>query len=163
MKLVTVARLGIDQSTNSPVVILQEAGGDRVLPIWIGAPEASAIALELQGAKPERPMTHDLLRTLLVGLGGELRQVAITRVHQNTFYAELLVARNDELFTIDARPSDAIALALRAKAPIVIAESLLIGEDGMATQGGDESALTPEELKRRLEGLDPQDFGRFQP
>jgi bifunctional DNase/RNase len=156
----TVARLGLDRSTNSPVVILQEAGGDRVLPIWIGVPEASAIALELQHARPPRPMTHDLLKTLLVGLGGELRHAAITRVEQNTFYAELLVVRGDQLFTIDARPSDAIALALRAKAPILVADALFAGD---AATAGDAAPPSADELKRRLEGLDPEDFGRFQP
>ena len=162
MRPATVARLGLDRSTNSPVVILQDAGGDRVLPIWIGVPEASAIALELQGAKAPRPMTHDLLKSVLGGLGGTLRHAAITKVEQNTFHAELLVARGDDLFTIDARPSDAIALALRVKAPILVADHLFDGT-GEPTEAADALPLSPDELKRRLEALDPEDFGRFQP
>lgn len=161
---VTVARLAVDRSTDSPVVVLQERDGDRVLPIWIGGSEATAIALELNGARPARPLTHDLLKRLLQGLGGTLRRVLVTDVRDSTYYAELLVQHGDTQVTIDARPSDAIALALRTSAPILVAEALLRrpGEEG-APPAGDGAAEAAEALKRRLQGLDPQDFGRFQP
>jgi bifunctional DNase/RNase len=162
---VRVARLGLDRATNSPVVVLQAQEDDRVLPIWIGVAEASAIALELQGVKPPRPLTHDLLKQLLTGLGGTLRRVVIADVRDNTYFAELIVTRDDALFAVDARPSDAIALALRLHAPILAADHLLQDPDEPRTDAPppDGGGLSPDELKQYLEGLDPQDFGRFQP
>lgn len=156
-----VAHLGLDRSTNTPVVILQEEGGERTLPIWIGAPEANAIALELQGAKPERPLTHDLMKHLVTGLGGELRRVVISGLRENTYLAELLIYRGGEVFEVDARPSDSIALALRMHAPIFSNEELLQGSDEGGTSP--EAPSDPEALKKFLEKLDPQDLGRFQP
>jgi hypothetical protein len=115
---VTVAHLGLDRSTNAPVVILREKGGARILPIWIGPAEASAIAMEMQGMKAPRPMTHDLLKQVVTGLGAELRRLVIADVRDNTYYAELHLARGgDDRFLIDSRPSDGIALALRLRAP----------------------------------------------
>jgi bifunctional DNase/RNase len=157
-----VAHLGLDRSTNTPVVILQEEGGERTLPIWIGAPEANAIALEMQGAKPERPLTHDLMKHLVTGLGGELRRVVISGLRENTYLAELLIYRGGDVFEVDARPSDSIALALRMHAPIYSNEDLLQnGEEGGS--GTPESPADPDALKKFLEKLDPQDLGRFQP
>jgi uncharacterized protein len=157
-----VAHLGLDRSTNTPVVILQEEGGERTLPIWIGAPEANAIALEMQGAKPERPLTHDLMKHLVTGLGGELRRVVISGLRENTYLAELLIYRGGDVFEVDARPSDSIALALRMHAPIYSNEDLLQnGEDGGGT--APEAPSDPDALKKFLEKLDPQDLGRFQP
>lgn len=156
-----VAHLGLDRSTNTPVVILQEEDGDRTLPIWIGAPEANAIALELQGVKPERPLTHDLMKHLVSGLGGELRRVVIAGLRENTYLAELLIYRGDEVFQVDARPSDSIALALRMHAPIFTNEELLDRSGQRAPPP--EPGADPEALKRFLEKLDPQDLGRFQP
>ena len=115
---IRVQSLGLDQTTKSPVVILQEEEGPRVLPIWIGPAEASAIAMEMQGMKPQRPQTHDLLKQILIGLGGDLRRVVISAVKENTYFAELLIRRDDHVFQVDARPSDSIALALRMRAPI---------------------------------------------
>src|SRR5579872_6629340 len=122
---VKVAHLGLDKNTNSPVVILQEKDGPRVLPIWIGPGEASAIAMELAGVKFARPLTHDLLKQVIVGLGADLRKVIITQVKENTYYAELHVYRGDAVIQIDARPSDSIAIALRLKAPIFTSDNLL--------------------------------------
>ena len=122
---VTVAHLGLDRTSNTPVVILREKEGSRVLPIWIGPAEASAIAMELQGMKAQRPLTHDLLKQVLVGLGGDLRRVFISAVKENTYFAELLIRRDDHVFQVDARPSDSIALALRMRAPIFTSEQLL--------------------------------------
>ena len=158
-----VAHLGLDRSTNTPVVILREEDGERTLPIWIGAPEANAIALELQGVKPERPLTHDLMKHLVTGLGGELRRVVIAALRENTYLAQLFIYRGSEVFEVDARPSDSIALALRMNAPIFTNEDLLdrsaqSGDAAPPAPGGD-----PDALKRFLEKLDPQDLGRFQP
>jgi len=160
---VQVAHLGLDQNTNSPVVLLKERDGDRVLPIWIGPSEASAIAMELQGVKAQRPMTHDLLKHVIVGLGGELRRVTITNVRDNTYFAELLIRRDEQMVQVDARPSDSIALALRLRAPIYTSDELLDHSGSEAGAPAPERRLDAESLKQYLEKLDPQDFGRFTP
>lgn len=161
---VTVAQLGIDRNTNSPVVILQEVDGERSLPIWIGASEAQAIAMALQGVKPQRPMTHDLLKDLLLGLGGELRRVQIISLRDDTYFAELQLAQHGEIVQVDARPSDSIALALRCSAPIYTTDELLDrGPPSGETPPRDGHPDAAEALRRYLEQLDPQDFGRFQP
>ncbi|HZG43803.1 MAG TPA: bifunctional nuclease family protein [Longimicrobium sp.] len=177
---VRVQSLGLDQSTQSPVVILQEEGGERVLPIWIGPAEASAIAMELAGMKFPRPLTHDLFPLVIRGLGGTLTRVLITRVHDNTYFAELVITRGDEVFTVDARPSDSIAIALRTQAQLFTTDDLLTattismasesdagtvdlsGEPGAAGEGP-QPGLNPEQLKEYLRNLDPEDLGRFNP
>jgi bifunctional DNase/RNase len=158
-----VAHLGLDRTTNTPVVVLREEEGERTLPIWIGAPEANAIALELQGVKPERPLTHDLMKLLVSGLGGELRRVLIAGLRENTYLAQLLIYRAGEVFEVDARPSDSIALALRMHAPIFSNNDLLDRSAQNDAGGPPEPSADPEALKRFLEKLDPQDLGRFQP
>ncbi len=125
MKEVEVSSLGLDKSSNTPVVILQESDGERMLPIWIGPSEASAIAMELAGIKFSRPLTHDLFTTVVSGLGSELVRVLITKVEDNTYYASLVLEKDGEMISVDARPSDSIALALRAEAPVFADESLL--------------------------------------
>ncbi|HEX6058216.1 MAG TPA: bifunctional nuclease family protein [Gemmatimonadaceae bacterium] len=170
---VTVARLGLDSSTNSYVLILQEKDGQRLLPIWIGQPEAESIVMHMHDLKRERPLTHDLCKSLILGLGGSLRRVQITRVQKNTYYAELHIHRGDTVVHVDARPSDSIAIALRMAAPIFAPESLLTaietddGEEGAVPGGPDEPTGTPEgelsaeQLKEHLENLRPEDFGKF--
>jgi uncharacterized protein len=164
---VTVSRLGLDQGTNSHVVILQERHGARFLPIWIGQPEAESIAAQLNGIKRERPMTHDLVRSLVVALGGVLRRVQITRVQSGTYFAELHVLRQEQLITVDARPSDSIAIALRLAAPIYVQDLLLTDPEGDSEGGaGDPDPGPPPEddaaqLKEYLQGLRPEDFGKF--
>ena len=174
---VFVARLGLDSSTNSYVVILQEKGGNRLLPIWIGQPEAESIVMQMKHMKRERPLTHDLCKHLIVGLGGELRRVQITRVQKNTYFAELHLARGEEFVMIDARPSDSIAIALRLSAPIYAPESLLtaVAADEDESDEGDESdaaisaealeeeqrRMSAQDLKEHLENLRPEDFGKF--
>jgi bifunctional DNase/RNase len=164
---VTVSRLGLDASSQAYVVILQERDGERTLPIWIGRPEAEAIAAHLNGIKRERPMTHDLAQSIIGGLGGLLRRVQVTRVHEGTFYAELHLNKGGAPVVIDARPSDAIALALRLEAPIHVAEALF-RDDSDEADGRDEpppaddgDPLSSDELKRHLAQLRPEDFGRF--
>ena len=174
---VFVARLGLDSSTNSYVVILQEKGGNRLLPIWIGQPEAESIVMQMKHMKRERPLTHDLCKRLIVGLGGELRRVQITRVQKNTYFAELHLSRGEEVVLIDARPSDSIAIALRLAAPIFAPESLLTavaadeeggeeGEDSDAPLSAEaleeeQRRMSAQDLKEHLENLRPEDFGKF--
>ncbi len=161
---VRVAQLGLDRTTNTPVVILQEREGERVLPIWIGPAEASAIAMELAGVKFTRPLTHDLLKQVIVGLGADLRRVIITQVKENTYFAELHIHREDHVIQIDARPSDSIAIALRLKAPIFTQDDLLeLTTIDTVDQGDAPGGLDPESLKTYLENLDPEDFGKFTP
>jgi bifunctional DNase/RNase len=162
---VKVAHLGLDRATNTPVVILQEKEGERVLPIWIGPAEASAIAMELAGVKFSRPLTHDLVKQIVIGLGADLQRVLISRVKENTYYAELHLHRDDHVIQIDARPSDSIAVALRLEAPIFTQEDLLelTSIDTVEPISPDTEAMDPESLKSYLENLDPEDFGRFTP
>ena len=172
-----VQSLGLDQANKAPVVLLQEAEGERVLPIWIGAAEASAIAMELAGMKFSRPLTHDLFPSIITGLGARLTRVLITRVEENTYYAELVIQRGDEVFTVDARPSDSIAIALRTGAELFAGDELLDGSptitvvEGVPPEDGDDPdpmappapKLPPDELKEYLRKLNPEDLGRFNP
>lgn len=169
---VVVSRLGMDPNTQTYVVVLQEKGGTRLLPIWIGQPEAESIVMHMHNMKRSRPLTHDLCKTLITGLGATLRRIQITRVESNTYYGELHLERAGQLLQIDSRPSDAIAIALRLDAPIFAAESLLVEpEDGEEEDGGDtfttppvessSSELSAEQLKDYLEHLRPEDFGKF--
>jgi len=161
---VRVAHLGLDRNTNSPVVILQERDGQRVLPIWIGPGEASAIAMELAGVKFARPLTHDLLKQVIVGLGGELRRVLITAVKDNTYFAELHIHRAEDVVHVDARPSDSIAVALRLKAPIFTHHDLLEAPTGgIAEVSPDSGEMDAQALQDYLQKLDPEDFGKFTP
>lgn len=166
MREVRVAHLGLDRTTNAPVVILREVDGGRILPIWIGPAEASAIAMEMQGMKAPRPMTHDLLKQVVTGLGAELRRLVIAEVRDNTYYAELHLTRGgDDRFVVDSRPSDGIALALRLHAPIFAADALLTEAvlDPDAPPPPSTPGIDAEQLKRYLETLDPEDFGKFNP
>ncbi len=160
---VSVAHLGLDRNTNSPVVILKEREGTGVLPIWIGPAEASAIAMEMQGVKAPRPMTHDLLKQVLVGMGATLKRVNISAVRERTYYAELLVQREDHVYQFDARPSDSIALALRLQAPIFAEAALLDQSSSESGESASPPAMDAEQLRQHLERMDPQDFGRFTP
>jgi len=171
---VKVQSLGLDRASNTPVVILQEFTGERVLPIWIGPGEASAIAMRLADMKFARPLTHDLLVDIMRGMGGALQKVIISRVEESTYFAELIVRRNGEIISVDARPSDSIAVALRMDARIFADEALLTeGAIEMAeeetlsefeTESADPSSgMGPEELKEYLRRLNPEDFGRFTP
>ena len=123
---VKVAHLGVERDTNTPIVVLQEKEGDRLIPIYIGHAEANAIAMELADVKFERPLTHDLLQQVIIGLGAQLSRVLLTRVEKSTYYAELELRRDDHVVQIDARPSDSIAIALRLKSPIFASEELLM-------------------------------------
>jgi len=172
---VRVQSLGLDRSTDTPVVILQELEGTRVLPIWIGPGEASAIAMHMAEMEFSRPLTHDLLVSVLKGLGGSVQKVIITRVESSTYFAELIVQRNGEVFSLDARPSDSIAVAIRVDAKIYADDGLLeqtnveISDEETAPEarrdppGQGPREMGPEELKEHLRRLNPEDFGRFKP
>lgn len=178
---VFVSRLGLDGSSNTYVVILREKDGDRILPIWIGQPEADAILWEMNEVKRERPLTHDLCKNIIIGLGAVVQRVEITRVEERTYFAELHLMRGEQRYKIDARPSDSIAIALRTRAPIFAADSLLIDppDESEEEQGPESDAgelelpmpdtrpsgdqLTPEQLKQHLSSLRPEDFGKFNP
>jgi bifunctional DNase/RNase len=152
------------------VLVLQEKGGSRLLPIWIGQPEAESIVMQIHSIKRARPLTHDLCKNLILGLGGSLRRVQITRVEKNTYYAELHINRGENIVQIDARPSDSIAIALRLAAPIFASETLLSSmevEDqsdestGAPAPTTGEDVLSADQLKEYLENLRPEDFGKF--
>lgn len=177
---VKVQSLGIDQVSKSPVVILRELDGERVLPIWIGGAEASAIAMELAGMKFSRPLTHDLAASLIRGLGGALTRVQITRVEDNTYYAELLIQRGGEVISVDARPSDSIAIALRLQARLFTSDELLTAtavstetdeteawqastDEDAAPAAGEGGPRSAEQLQEYLKKLNPEDLGRFNP
>ncbi len=168
---VTVARLGLDSTSNSYVVILREKQGRRLLPIWIGQPEAVSIVMQMNQEKRERPLTHDLCKLLIVALGGTLRRVLITRVHQSTYFAEMQLESAKGVVHVDARPSDSISIALRLDAPIFVDESLLTMPDEDDDDIDGASTFTPppahelsaEQLKSYLANLRPEDFGKFSP
>jgi uncharacterized protein len=174
---VKVQSLGLDRASNTPVLILQEVAGERVLPIWIGPGEASAIAMQLAEMKFSRPLTHDLLVSVLSGMGGNLDRVVITRVTESTYFAELVINRTGDLISVDARPSDSIAVALRTDARIFAQDDLLELATVEVTSEGEEPDLVQEpqteagkppftnaeELEAYLRRLNPEDFGRFSP
>jgi bifunctional DNase/RNase len=141
-----------------------------VLPIWIGQPEAESIVMQMNQVKRERPITHDLCKAIIVGLGGTLRRVSITRMQKSTYYAEMQIEGPDGLVAVDARPSDSIAIALRLDAPIFVPSALMTALDDETEANVDgspvdasASVLTPEQLQAYLENLRPEDFGKFSP
>jgi uncharacterized protein len=148
-----VVGVRVEMPANQPIVLLREIGGERYLPIWIGAVEATAIAFAQQGVVPARPMTHDLMRDLLEALGADLRQIRITELRDGVFYAELVFASGVE---VSARPSDAIALALRTGTPIFGAEAVL-EEAGIVI--ADEQEDEVERFIAFLDEISPEDFG----
>ena len=167
-----VMRLGLDRSNNSYVVILREKEGERLLPIWIGQAEAESIVIEMSKLKRERPLTHDLCKTLITGMGGTLRRIQITKVENRTYYAELHIRLNEKMIQVDARPSDSIAIALRFSAPIFAQEDLLTSL--LFDDSSDESEaipstpepeqsdqMTADQLQKYLENLRPEDLGKF--
>lgn len=165
---VEVLSLAIDEKNQYPVVILQTLDGSRRLPIWIGPPEASAIAMEIAGKKFQRPLTHDLMVTILKGLQAKIRRVEICDLKQNTFYARITIEAQGQILSIDARPSDSIALALKTKTKIFAAEELLTDEldrliqtEGPAKAPEQSDEQRAEELRRFIENLNPKDFGRY--
>ena len=150
--------LMMDPVNNMPIVILKDVAGATVLPIWVGVYEANAIALEIEKVSTPRPMTHDLIRNLLIGLNTSLRKVVVSELKDDTFYAVIWLDRDGELITVDSRPSDALALALRLDCPIYVEESVLKSSK-QATSLSEKG--NNEELRRWLEGLNDEDLGRY--
>ncbi|HUQ95262.1 MAG TPA: bifunctional nuclease family protein [Bryobacteraceae bacterium] len=150
--------LMMDPVTNMPIVILKDVSGSTILPIWVGIYEANAIALEIEKVSTPRPMTHDLIRTLLLGLETAVRKIVVNELRDDTFYALIWLEKDGELITVDSRPSDALALALRLDCPIYVDDSVLKSSKQV-------SALTDrvsnEELRRWLENLNDEDLGRY--
>ena len=159
----------VEPKTQQNIVVLREAQGERILPIWIGPGEAQAIRRILSDEPFPRPLTHDLIALVVEGLRARVTRIVISDLRENTFYASVFVARDSEVLSIDARPSDSIAIALRTKAPIFVNEKLLqlpVSEqeseedEGPGHQPTDEEKA--EQLRRFLEKLNPEDFGKFQ-
>jgi uncharacterized protein len=150
--------LMMDPVTNMPIVILKDAGSDTVLPIWVGMFEANAIALEIEKVTTPRPMTHDLLKNLLMGLEATVQKVVVTELREDTFFAVIWLDRSGEVISIDSRPSDALALALRMDCPIFVEEEVL-KTSKLATTVNDR--VTSEELRKYLENLGEDDLGRY--
>ena len=148
--------LMMDPMTNLPVVILKEACGNGILPIWVGVHEANAIALEIERVVTPRPMTHDLLKNVLLGLQAHVQKVVVTGIKDETFYAVIWVDRENGLVSIDSRPSDAFALALRIDCPIYVEEAVL-----RASKANITSDETGKEDKPWLENLNDEDFGKY--
>ena len=154
----TIKGLMVDPITNRPIVILKDKEGDRVLPIWVGIFEANAIALQIENIATPRPMTHDLLRNIITDLQGQVDRVVVSDLKENTFYAIVHLTVRGERVAIDARPSDAIALALRTRAPILVEETVI--ESAKTVDLGPERADN-DRLQKWLESLDPEELGKY--
>jgi bifunctional DNase/RNase len=150
--------LMMDPITNMPIVILKEASGSGILPIWVGVYEANAIALEIEKVVTPRPMTHDLLKNVLTGLDACVRKVVVTTIKDDTFYALIWLERSGTLVSIDSRPSDALALALRIDCPIFVEDEVL---KSSKCQNGKEDRIKDDELRKLLENLPDEDLGRY--
>jgi bifunctional DNase/RNase len=151
--------LMMDPVTNMPIVILKDASSSDVLPIWVGIYEANAIALEIEKVSTPRPMTHDLIKTLLTGLDAGIRKVVVSELKEDTFYAVIWVEKNGSLISIDSRPSDALALALRLDCPIFVDDSVL--KSSKKANAVASKINTDQELRRLLENLNDEDLGRY--
>ncbi len=153
-----IRTLMMDPVTNMPIVVLKDAQGGAILPIWVGVFEANAIALEIEKVQTPRPMTHDLLKNMLLGLGVRVQRVVVNDLREDTFYALIWIERDGKLMSIDSRPSDALALALRVDCPIYVEEEVLKNSriSSMTTE-----KTSSEELRKWLENLGDEDLGRW--
>lgn len=151
--------LMMDPVTNMPIVILKDVDSAWVLPIWVGIYEANAIALEIEKVSTPRPMTHDLIKTLLLGLDAGIRKVVVNELKDETFFAVIWIHRNGELISVDSRPSDALALALRLDCPIFVDDSVLKSSKSATT--ATDKVNTNQEIRRWLENLPDEDLGRY--
>jgi len=149
----------LDPVNNSPIVILQDIAETTVLPIWIGVFEANAIALEMEHVETPRPMTHDLIRSILGELSAQVERVVVTDLRDSTYYAEIHLRRQERLIVIDSRPSDALAIAVRTKAQIFVAEEVIRKSHSFSIQ--DRENWSEEDLKKWLESLSPEDLGKY--
>jgi bifunctional DNase/RNase len=154
----TIKGLMVDPITNMPIVILRDKEGQRVLPIWVGIFEANAIALQIENISTPRPMTHDLLRNVIQDLKATVEKIVVCDLQENTFYALIYLSLNGDTLAIDARPSDAIALALRTRAPIFVEETVI---DNAKTVDFSTEKTDSDRLHKWLESLDPDDLGKY--
>jgi len=148
----------MDPLTNSPIVILQSVEKNTLLPIWVGIFEANAIALQIERIDTPRPLTHDLIKNILMQLDANVDKIVVTDLQGNTFYAVIHLRMNGDHITIDSRPSDAIALALRTDAPIYVTEEVINNSRNISLE---KENLDPEDIKKWLEGLNPDDMGKY--
>jgi len=155
MKEMQVHGVNLDVMTNQPVVILKDSEEKRFLPIWIGQFEATSILMELQGVKPTRPLTHDLLRSLCETLKMKVEKIVINDIQDGTFFARIFLKNKTKQFDLDARPSDAIALAVRVKAPIFAVDSV-VDKASIISEEGEEEEV--ERFKEFIESVNPEDF-----
>ncbi len=154
----TIKGLMVDPITNMPIVILKDKEGDRVLPIWVGIFEANAIALQIENITSPRPMTHDLLRNIITDLDGHVDRVVVSDLKEHTFFAVIHLTVKGERVVVDARPSDAIALALRTRAPILVEETVI---DNAKTVDFATEPADSDRLQKWLESLDPDEMGKY--
>ena len=152
----SIRGLMIDPITNMPIVILKDADDQRTLPIWVGPVEANAIAIQMENIVTPRPMTHDLLVRLVTDLGAIVERVVVADLSENTFYAQLVLRRGEDVILVDARPSDALAVALRTKARVFVSSQVLDRAQSLDTSA---DQANQERLQRWLESLDPDDLG----
>jgi bifunctional DNase/RNase len=150
--------LTMDPVTQMPIVVLKDVNGGTVLPIWVGIFEANAIALEIEKVSTPRPMTHDLIKTVLMGLNTGVKKIVVSELKDDTFYALIWLERDGELISVDSRPSDALALALRLDCPIYVEDSVLKNSKTAASVN---DKVQSDELKKWLEGLNDEDLGRY--
>ena len=150
--------LMMDPVTNMPIVILKDVRGEAVLPIWVGIYEANAIALEIEKVSTPRPMTHDLIKNLLVGLDTHVHKVVVSELRDDTFFAVIWLERDGRVISVDSRPSDALALALRLDCPIFVEDQVLKSSKQASTSA---DRVSGEELRKWLEGLNDEDLGRY--
>ena len=150
--------LMLDPVSQMPIIILKSASKEEVLPIWVGIFEANAIAQQLEQVVSPRPMTHDLLKNAIIQLGAEIEKIVVTDLRENTFFATLFLKRGDETIEVDARPSDAMALALRSGSPIFVERNVL----EKSSKPGDADAMETERLRRWLETVDPEELGKYE-
>ena len=156
---VRIRGLMMDPATNMPIIVLKDVGSDSVMPIWVGFFEVKAISDEIEKTASIRPMTHDLTRNIIHNLNARLERVVITELKDDTFLAVLFLMQGDEAITIDARPSDAIALALRADCPIYVSENVM--QTARLNASGVPEGPSAEQLRGWLEGLNDEDLGRY--
>lgn len=154
----TIKGLMVDPITNMPIVILRDKEGQKVLPIWVGIFEANAIALQIENVATPRPMTHDLLRNVINDLHATVQKVVVCDLQENTFYALIYLGLGSDTVAIDARPSDALALALRTRAPIFVEDTVI---DNAKTVDFSADKNDAERLHKWLESLDPDDLGKY--
>ncbi|HLW85689.1 MAG TPA: bifunctional nuclease family protein [Candidatus Sulfotelmatobacter sp.] len=154
----TIRGLMLDPVTQMPIIILKGVEGEQVLPIWVGHFEATAIQMEIEKVSPPRPMTHDLIKNVLTGLETQVHKVVVTELREDTFYAVIWLERGGEVVSVDSRPSDALALALRVDCPIFVDEVVLKNSKLAASAN---ERLSGEELRKYLEGLNDEDLGKY--